>query len=415
MANFEEAIKHVMAKQRGYMPVVKTKKSKDNILCSNCFKDEGLRINAEIIGITNKKKCPKCNSTTGKKLTKELVRDLCYIFFVRGTIERPAYGGFPLIEFNEQHYNQSEINVSPWLTKDVELIEQIGEIGLFYYGPRFWMFGEIEPLKSLQNDSERNEIIESILRTYPVRELTSEQYFYRIRINPGIPHENSEYDSAPETFLGKGRFDKKSFPILYGSQDLEVCIHECRVTAEDNVYVSKLRPLDNLKLLDLTEHIEEEGVTEFESIDIAIHFLFLAGKHSYEICREIAYKAFEKGFDGIIYPSYFSYLRTGKIPFETVYGMSIRRIPVLKDKVKNQVIPDVALFGRPLLENKLLVECINRVVINRVQYDITFGPAYHTAYVDNKNMDKYKEDYNAKTTAALEKLIHKNKKNTDKK
>lgn len=413
MAHFEEATKFVMAKQGGYTLNAETKKSKKYILCSNCFKDEGLRINAERIGIINSNRCPKCNTTTGKKLTKELIRDLCYMFFVRGTIERPDYGGFPIIEFNEQHYNQSEVNVSSWLKKDVELIEQAGEIGLFYYGPRFWMFGEVEPLKSLQNKSERDNIIESILNTYPARELSSDQYFYRIRVNPEVPHKNSEYDSAPEEFLGKGRFDKSGFPILYGSQDLEVCIHECRVSAEDSIYVSKLRPQKSLKLLDLTEHIEE-NVTEFESLDLAIHFLFLAGKHSYEICQEIALKAYQKGFDGIIYPSYFSYLRTGKIPFETVYGMSIRRIPLLKNKVKNQIIPDLALFGRPLSENKLQVECINKVVLNRVIYDITFGPAHHTSIVNTNSIDDYKEIYNAKATAALKELIHKKDKNTDK-
>lgn len=357
-----------------------------HIICSNCFKDEGLRIDAAHIGIENNEKCKRCNSTDGFKLTKSLVQSLCYRFFVRGTIQRFDYGGCPLIQMNKQHYNQTDIDVSPWLIDDVKIIEQAGKIGLFYYGPRFWMFGEIEPLKSLQKVEERNQIIEILLEKYPVRDLTVEQHFYRLRKNPTIPHNFSEYDTAPERLLGDGRFDIPNFPILYGSQDLETCIHECRVTVEDDIYVSKLKPKRTLKLLDLTHILEEKNVTEFESLDMAIHFLFLAGKHSYEICREIAKKALGKGFDGIIYPSYFSYIRTGTIPFDTVCGISIRRIAQLKEHAYSQIISNLALFGRPISEGIIEVNCVNKVLINRVIYDTSFGPAYHKAYDDEENI-----------------------------
>jgi hypothetical protein len=361
--------------------------TEEHIICSNCFKDEGLRIDARQIGIESSDECKKCKTNSGYKLTKSLVQSLCYRFFVRGTIHRFEFGGCPLIEMNEQHFNQTNIDVSPWLIEDVKTIETAGEIGLFYYGPRFWMFGEIEPLKSLQKIEEREESIETILNIYPVRELTTDEYFYRLRKNPTIPHEFSEYDTPPEIFLGDGRFDIANFPILYGSQDLEICIHECRVTVEDHIFVSKLKPKQTLRLLDLTELIDEESVTEFESFDIAIHFLFLASKHSYQICRDIAKKAYEKGFDGIVYPSYFSYIRTGTIPFETVYGISIRRIPELKEHATSQIIPNLALFGRPIQDGKVEVDCINKVLINRVVYHTSFGPAFHKAFVEEEIID----------------------------
>lgn len=358
------------------------------LICSNCFKDEGLKIDATQIGVENNEKCKKCNSTEGYKLTKSIVKSLCYRFFVRGTIHKFEYGGCPLIQMNEQHFNKSEIDVSPWLIEDVKTIEQAGEIGLFYYGPRFWMFGEIEPLKSLQNKEERAQIIETLLDKYPIKELTTDQSFYRLRKNPKIPHNFSEYDTAPDIFLGEGRFDISNFPILYGSQDLETCIHECRVTVEDDIFVSKLKPTKTLKLLDLTHLLEEEeNITEFKSLDLAIHFIFLASKHSYEICRDIAKKALEKGLDGIIYPSYFSYIRTGTIPFDTVYGISIRKIEQLKEHASSQIIPNLALFGRPISENKVEVDCINKVLINRVIYDTSFGPAYHKAFVDEEESE----------------------------
>lgn len=385
MANFEKAYKAVIDHEGNNHRQVQ--ENTTVLLCSDCFHDEGLKIDAYKIGIDNNDKCPKCKSTSGNKLTKELIQDLCYSFFVRGTILKLDYGGAPLIQFNSQHFNKTDIDVSSWLVEDVKLIEQAGEIGMFYYGPRFWMLGEVEPLKSLQKENERNEIIEKILTEYPVRELTDNEYFYRLRLNPKVPHDFCEYDTAPDEYLGKNRFDDIGFPVLYGSPDIDLCIHECRTTVEDNLFMAKLVPTRKLNVLDLSVLLDEEGVTEFESVDIAIHFLFLAGKHSYNICRQIAFKAKEKGLDGIIYPSYFSYIRTGAFPFETVYGISVRRIPQLKQYAQSQSIPNLALFGRPVYENKVSVDCINKVVINRVGYDITFGPAYHKAYGDDTSVE----------------------------
>lgn len=376
MATQGKAIQHIFENENSNI-----------VLCSDCFQDEGLRLDSFFIGIDDKTRCPNCSSENGYKLTKELVRKLCYRFFVLGTIEKCEYGGFPLIQFNEEHYDNSDIDVSPWLARDVKLIEKAGEIGLFYYGPRFWMFGEIEALKSLQSDTERNGVIDSVLKLFPIRELSSSEYFYRVRINPKVPDDASEYDTAPDAFLGRNRFDEADFPVLYGSPDLELCIHECRVTVEDNLFVGKLVPKQTLRVLDLNALIDEDQ-TEFESLDMAIHFLFLAGKHSYPICRQIARKVKEHGFDGIIYPSYFSYVRTGAIPFDTVYGISIRRLPQLKDYAQSQSIPNVILFGRPIKEGKVAVECINKVIINRVSYDLTFGPAYHKAFAEKEYIEE---------------------------
>ena len=113
------------------------------IICSNCFKDEGLKIDAKQIGIKNDEPCKECKSKEGAKLTKDLTRDLCYRFFVRGTIEKCEYGGFPLIEMNEQYFNQSDIDVSPWLINDVKTIEKAGEIGLFYLVQDFGCLGKL--------------------------------------------------------------------------------------------------------------------------------------------------------------------------------------------------------------------------------------------------------------------------------
>lgn len=96
--------------------------------------------------------------------------------------------------------------------------------------------------------------------------------------------------------------------------------------------MATLAPTRELRLLDLSVLLkEEEGVTEFESLDMTVHMLFLAGKHSYKLTRAIAEAARIARFDGLLYPSYFSLLRLGEMPFQTVYGVSQRRIPQLQD------------------------------------------------------------------------------------
>jgi len=338
-------------------------------LCSDCFNDFGLKLDAEKIGIEISRNCSNCNSVNGKKLDLKSIEYLAFRFFVKGTLFRSEYGAAPRVQFNDKQ--TTSITFSDWLLDDIKLFENVLKIGFFHYGPRLWMIGEIEPLKSLISKNERKMIISRILQEYPTKTLTPEDIFYRLRVNPSIPNDNLEYDSSPQS--GNGRLDSLELPILYGSQDLEVCIHECRVTVEDDLFIASLVPLRNLKLLDLTELLTD-NTNEFESLDLAVHMLFFAQKHSYEICRDIAINIRDAGYDGIIYSSYFSLLRTGGMPFDTVYGISIRRIPSFKQFAKSQIIQNIALFGKPIFQGLVSVKCINRLCLSKVIYDYHFGP-----------------------------------------
>ena len=220
-------------------------------------------------------------------------------------------------------------------------------------------------------------------RFHPKVTLSSHQAFYRVRIGPKDPADPAEYDSPPPGIPGKGRLESPSLPVMYGSSDLQVCIHECRATAGDELFAATLNPTRAFTLLDLTEILHEEGVTEFESLDLAVNMLFLAGPHSYEIARDIAIAARASDYDGLLYPSYFSLLRTGGVPFETTYGLSHRRFAQLSDYEKAKVVPNVALFGRPIEEGKVNVRCINRVVMRRVEYDLSFGPVGLKPYINS--------------------------------
>jgi RES domain-containing protein len=260
------------------------------------------------------------------------------------------------------------------LRKDAELLGEAAGIGFFHYGPRLWMLGEVEPLKAMNDDATRDDVIERILTEFPERVIPTEQRVVRLRKNPARPTDPEEYDTPPRGSRGGGGIDSEDFPVLYASQDVEVCVHECRVTVEDELYMATSAPTAPIRCLDLTAVLEED-VTEFESLDMAVHMLFLAHAHSYSICRAIALAVKNAGYAGLIYPSYFSLVRTGARPFETAYGLSVRRFPSYWEHARAVSIPNVALFGSPVREGLVSVDGINRLVMRRVLYDVHFGLA----------------------------------------
>lgn len=341
------------------------------LLCSDCFADHGLFLDAYHIGRENDSTCSNCGSAKGRKLLRDDIERLAHRFFVRGTLHRTDFGAAPALQFNHRQNTSADFDTK--VAADAKLIAQAIGIGFFYYEPHLWMIGEIEPLKELVQPSTRNGVINRILAEYPVRPLIPGSLFYRLRINPSRPQDLLQYDSPPDHLAGKGRLDRAGSPVMYASQDIEVCIHECRATVDDILYVATLTPSKELRILDLADLLEESG-TEYESLDMAVHMLFLAGEHSYDISRDLASHARDQGIDGIAYPSYFSLVRTGVMPFENAYGISIRKLPPFSERVKAQTIRNLALFGRPIADHTVNEVCINRTFIRRAAYDIGFGP-----------------------------------------
>jgi hypothetical protein len=307
------------------------------------------------------------------QVDRDRLDELAYRFFVCGSLRRAEYGGAPRIQYNDRH--ETDITPPEELRADVELFEKNLGVGFFHYGPRMWMLGAIEPLEALQDATTRDAVIHRIITEYPARNVEPLQPFYRVRKGPQSPSDHTEYDSPPDSTLGTGRFDRAEFPVLYASPDLELCVHECRIAAEDEPYVATLGADRTLRLLDLSVVLDEgERMTEFESLDMAVHLLFLAGRHSYEITRAIAAAAKAAGYDGLIYPSYFSQLRTGVMPLRTTLGISHRRVRRLHEQENSFSVPNFALFGRPIKSGLIRVKSINKLVISRVTYSFLFGP-----------------------------------------
>ena len=67
--------------------------------------------------------------------------------------------------------------------------------------------------------------------------------------------------------------------------------------------------------------------------------------------------------------------RNGVQPFESYSGLSNRSISELRPMEAAKMIPNLAIFGRPIQEGMLTVTCINRVILRKATYSIHFGPA----------------------------------------
>jgi hypothetical protein len=374
----EQGMKFILSWEQEFLPVLESVGDELHaVLCTSCFHDEGLRLEAARFGIEAAFPCPHCSAPDGLKLTVPRLQHVIYRYFTSGSIVRHDYGGYPAYVSNG--HRPSDIATPRWLTDDLALLSEKTGWGVIGYGPRAWMWGEITPLKLMLESDTQQQIFERISNEYPTQEFTGTHSFYRMRRNVEQPELENNYDSPPRGSQGTGRLDSVDFPVLYGSQDLQLCVHECRSTMDDEIYVATLAPRSTLRLLDLAVLLPEEfSLGEFESLDLAVHMLFLARGHSYPVSRALAKFLHSKGFDGVLYPSYFSLLRTGARLFETVYGMSIRRVEREKGAVAAHILPNIGIFGRPLSDGRVSVKSIDRVRLERAQYKLNFGPVIST-------------------------------------
>lgn len=320
------------------------------LLCSMCFSDFGLIQTAKKHGVDKSEKCVNSQSLKGLKLSRKAVEELAMEFFVKGSWSRTTFGGSSAIQLNEYHFQKRDFLFPDWLECDAQLIEKALQQGFFLYGPPMWKVGYVDPVEALQGSGEeRNKVLDQIFEYYPNFILNQDKTIFRLRSNPDDPREPLQFDSAP---FGKStaRFNKDGFPTLYGSEDLEICIHECRVTIEDKCYVATLRAKEQFKCLDLTAE-GPIGNTPFESLDLAIKFLMSAEKASYEILTLIANSARRRQYDGILFRSFFSQL-------------------------KSTEIPNLALFGYPIKSGRIKVDSINRLHLDEASYKFSFGPVY---------------------------------------
>ena len=316
--------------------------------------------------------CPACKSVGGTKLNKCSLAKLAKEFFENGTFYKTDFGGAPVITF--RHNSSSEENLfGCWISPDVKLFEDILDIGFILNAPKLWQVGINDELEKLQQEANREQVIDQIIDQAPEIKKGEDFQFFRVRscsLGNGEFDSSSkgEFDSPPNKSSNFDRFDTSNFPVLYGSTDLQSCLHECRVTLEDIIYVAKLHPRQKLKLLNLIDFPSQSGSTPHDSLATTVDMLFYEGKRAYDITRKIAFEAGKKGFDGLIYPSYINNLQKKE------YNTSTLGIPNSTPIVQDQIIQNLAIFGRPIQEGKLQVSSINRVFLRQSSYVIKFGP-----------------------------------------
>lgn len=215
----------------------------DIVLCSDCFQDPGLPMDAQGFGVALEATCPVCRSDKGKKLDKERVVALAGSSFVWGTMSRCQYGAAPVVQFNE--HQKTSIGAPPWLEPDLRRIEMATGRGFFRYRPRLWMVGGVERLKALQDPERREPVVRRIISEFPAATLASGEVFYRVRKSPLRPNDPAEYDSPP--VARTGRLDTPDNRVMYGSQDLRDRSHHLAVARgagyDGLIYPSCFRPV----------------------------------------------------------------------------------------------------------------------------------------------------------------------------
>ena len=154
-------------------------KTPEYIACSECFNNQGIKLMATGLGSKVAFACTHCGSSSGSQLTKDMLYNLAHSFFVQGSYRKVSFGGASVIQFNDYHSDKS-MEFEGDINKDAKLITRKLNVGFFPYGTRLWMVGEIEPLKSLQSENERSEVIERILSEYPEYILNPGVNFYRL-------------------------------------------------------------------------------------------------------------------------------------------------------------------------------------------------------------------------------------------
>lgn len=345
------------------------------LLCSNCFENTSLKNQAEKIGVSENKTCGGCKIKNGLKLNHGNIVQLINDFFVYGPNYKTGPVTAPTIKFKDsENYIDLDINISESYRSDILILQKCLKIQFFYYAPPLYSVGINDYLEDLEEDTNTESIFKNIIDLYPSVQLDEKQTMYRCRLNIDEKClEPSEYDAPPKNIVAReGRFSDANNSILYCSQNLQILMHECRVKAEDSIYIATLKPNKPLILIDLTK-VVDDNKTPHESIDMALHILFLSGKEQYHICRKLASYISHNGYDGIIYPSYYGYLSNGTPPFESYYGLSLRSLVGTKEYENSKKIPNIALFGRPIEDKKLDVTSIDKVFIRSVEYDCNFS------------------------------------------
>lgn len=208
------------------------------VLCSDCFLNNGLRLEASKIGVRTSSKCAACGSTQGHKLGRNALEKLTTRFFVNATTPHGVGGYASILQYNPE-FDGDDVQFDEKTAHDWYLIK--AHIGgrLFFYGPPLWRIGITEHYEEANVVS--NATIAEIVSKLSIRALPRGTRTFRIRknIEPSNVLKETEYDVPPPNIKRTyGRFDDGGLEILYTSPSLPVCLHEGRVLITDDIFAA---------------------------------------------------------------------------------------------------------------------------------------------------------------------------------
>ncbi len=323
------------------------------LICSNCFVNEGIKAEAERLGVREGTTCLNCSAKDGVKLSLSEINKLYEKYFVHGSVPQNIGGYAPILNISIDK-KMEDLKFASSLNHDYKLLKKVCNKVLFHYGPPLWRLGLTEHYEAIESGGKkRTQALKDIIDQAQILVLPKGSKLFRVRINVDPTSITAcDFDTPPIKYRKNYyRFDSHKIPLFYSSFDVETCLHECRVTVSDEISLATFRTKKKLKILNLIDSFAKEMQgTPFDSVEILLNKLCCSAEDEYWKCRLISKEIQKKRFDGFKYKSYFSL-------------------------VKPRILVNVALFGYPVKTGKIVLESINRVKLERVNYEYSFGPS----------------------------------------
>lgn len=276
--------------------------------CLNCFTDRAI---IELIqregGIT---RCSFCNSDEVLCITPDKLTGLFEL--VLNCIVEDAHGK----EIQNVYVDELKI-VSEIVQRPYELITQI--MGDVFNGKRFSLNEEIVEYQDAWNAFKNHLIREN--RFFPnnslygkifINETNNEEaitkeaaiflrtvdalsrprdngsIFYRARVSERTLRAH-EMGSPPAEIASAGRANPVGIPYLYVAEDFDTCCQEVRPSNGAKIYVSRVTPAKELKLIDLTAPKQKIALLKFEEeeIELTLKCLNLLQQFSEELSKPV--------------------------------------------------------------------------------------------------------------------------------
>ena len=323
------------------------------VCCPRCFHNYGFVQTVTRHAKPSVGRCPSCASKSEIKLTEADLLRAMEEFFVAGSVlsEREA----PVYQVNFHHENRAAFDAT--LQPDVDRCRSIVGASPLLHRMQLWRLGFTTHYYDFaEGGATRQTAVSKLIGLASVTSLTPKDRIYRIRLNmpeDGLGVIPESFDPPPPgTKSTLDRWDDEAFPVLYAADAVETCLHECRTTLADEITLAVLRPTLDLKILDLSADFPNDDVTFFDDPNVFVRFLSMKRDSEWTgFCRVIAREAITLGYDGIKYQSYYSQAKAGDIAL------------------------NFAVFGRPLAEQRMRIESINRLRFKDMRYEFAFGPA----------------------------------------